>query len=186
MTTQNNKNEPANQVSTTTTQSRKPSKIVKYILEHKMLFSLLFALIVVFIWGQCKIIKLEKEKQAMTISHQARMDSLQKADFMLVSKVFSWAVRSDMMRNNFDQANQYIDQITKESTVTKAYAIDSDNNTIILSTAKDEVGLPVSDITLLQITETTVQTVNNVTRFITPITGLNREIGISVIETNLK
>lgn len=185
MTTPGNTNEPA-QIPTTTSTKRKPGRIVKYILDHKMLFSLLFALIVVFIWGQCKISQLEKEQQAMTASHQTEMDSIQKADYLLVSRVFSWAVRSDMMRNNFDQANQYLEQITKEPNVIKAYAIDADKNTILLSTEKEEVGLPVSDITLLQPTETTVQTVNNVTRFISPITGLNRKIGISVIETNLK
>lgn len=185
MTTENNPNLPESQTPSTTTTKKRPNKVVKYILNHKALFSLLFALIVVFIWAQCQIKKLEKENQALTVTHLAAMDSLQKADYLLVSKVFSWAVRSDMMRNNFDQANQYIGNITQESNVVKAYAIDTDKSIIILSSNKEDVGLPVSDITLLQPTETTVQIVNNVTRFISPITGLNRKIGISVIETNL-
>lgn len=186
MTTQITSNNPENQVTTTTSVKKKPNKVVKYILNHKMLFSLLFALIVVFIWGQCKISQLEKEKSALELTHQVKMDSLQKVDYMLVSKVFSWAVRSDMLRNNFEQANLYIDNIVKEPNITKAYAINSDNNTIILSSNKEDIGLPVSDVTLLQPTETTIQQLNNSTRFVTPIIGLNRQIGISVIETTLK
>ena len=63
MATQQTSDEPVNQVSTTTTTKRKPGKVVKYILNHKLAFSLLFALIVVFMWAQWQIHKLEKEKQ---------------------------------------------------------------------------------------------------------------------------
>ncbi|MHB9056474.1 MAG: hypothetical protein ACYC2P_10040 [Paludibacteraceae bacterium] len=186
MEQQNLNNSPGQQTGTTTTTKRRPGKLAKYILNHKGIFSLLFALIVVFIWAQCQINKLEKENQTLTLTYKAQADSLQKADFMVVSKVFSWAVRSDMMRNNYDQANQYIKNIVKEKHIKKAYAIDAAGNTIILSTNKQEVGLPVSDITLLQPAETTIMVNDSTTRYVTPITGLNRKIGISVIETDLK
>ena len=186
MASQQTSNEPVSQVSTTTTTKRKPSKIVRYILDHKLLFSLIFALIVVFIWGQCKIGQLEKQQDALKVAHKAQKDSQQQADYMLVSKVFSWAVRSDMMRNNFDQANQYIENIVKEPYIKKAFAIDAANNTIVLSSDKNEVGLPVSDITLLQPGVNSVVKNDSTMRIVTPITGLNKKVGISVIETSLK
>ena len=120
------------------------------------------------------------------MAHKAQMDSLQQADYMLVSKVFSWAVRSDMMRNNFDQANQYIENIVNEPYIKKAFAIDAANNTIVLSSDKNEVGLPVSDITLLQPGVNSVVKNDSTMRIVTPITGLNKKVGISVLETSLK
>ncbi len=189
MTTQNTTNNSTTTTTTTTTttkQKKRPNRLVKYILKHKVTFSLLFALIVVFIWGQWQISRLEKKNAALIETHQEQMDSLQKDDYLLVSKVFSWAVRSDMLRSNFEQANLYIESIIKVPIVTKAYAINSENNTIILSSNKEEIGLPVSDVLLLQPTETTMQNTPNGTRFVSPIVGLNRQIGISVIETTLK
>ena len=186
MATQQTSDEPVNQVSTTTTTKRKPGKVVKYILNHKLAFSLLFALIVVFIWAQWQIHKLEKEKQALTETYKMQTDSLRQADYMLVSKVFSWAVRSDMMRNNYDQANQYIDFIIREPHILKAFAIDAATHTIVLSSDKNEVGLPVADITLLRPVENAMVRSDSTVRFVTPITALNQKAGVSVLVTNLK
>ncbi len=186
MATENNPEIAAEQKTTTTVVTRKKSKLVKYILNHKLSFSLLFALIAVFIWGQFEINHLEKEKEALKAAHKSEMDSLRQADYMLISKVFSWAVRSDMMRNNYDQANQYISYILREPHIVKAFAIDATTNTIFLSSDKNEVGLPVADITLLRPAENTAVKNDSTTRFVSPISGLNNKAGISVIVTDLK
>ena len=179
---------PENQKSTTsvTRAKRSPGKVGKLILKNKLSFSLLFALIVVFVWGQWQIGKKEKEKQSLVKIHQIQTDSIQSADYLLVSKVFSWIARSDMMRNNFDQASQYMLKISKEPNITKAYIINTDNSTIILSSLQEEVGKPVIDIALLQTEANNIQQINGFKRFVIPISGLNRKIGLAVIETTLK
>ena len=86
-----------------------------------------------------------------------------------------------MLRGNFEQTCiKYI------SAYNKSLCINSENNTIILSSNKEEIGLPVSDVLLLQPTETAMQKTPNGTRFVSPIVGLNRQIGIAVVETTLK
>ena len=182
----NNPTEVQKQPTTTVTTSRKPNLFVKYILNHKLVFSLLFALIVVFIWGQWKISRLEKEKSELALIHAARMDSLNVENYKTISNIFSWALRSDLMRNNLDQANQYLQNVLKEPYVKKAYLIDIDKKLILLSTNKVENGLPVADITLLQPKHQVAVLNDSTTRFISPITGLNTITGVSVLEVDFR
>ncbi len=185
-TSENNDSTELQKQPTTTTTSRKPNRLVKYILNHKVAFSLLFALIVVFIWAQFSIRRLNKEKDALKVTYAAGLDSLKNENYKTISNVFSWAVRSDLMRNNLDQANQYVENVTKEPYVKKAYLIDVDKKIILLSTNKAENGLPVADITLLQPKHDVVKLNDSTTRFISPITGLNTIIGISVLEVDFR
>lgn len=172
--------------STTTTTSKKPNRLVKYILKHKTAFSLLFALVVVFIWAQCNISKLKKENLALTTVYELKIDSVAVENYKTVSKVFSWAVRSDLMRGNLDQVNRCLDNMLKEPYIKKAYIIDLEKSIILLSTNKAENGLPVSDVTLLQPAQNVVKLNNSTTRYISPITGLSSVIGMSVLEVDFR
>lgn len=184
-TIENNNSPELPKQPTTTTASKKPNKLIKYILKHKTAFSLLFALIVVFIWAQCNISRLNKEKEALAVSHALQMDSVRVENYKTVSNVFSWAVRSDLMRNNLDQADQYLNNVLKEPYVRKAYVIDINKSIILLSTNKSENGLPVTDVTLLQPKDDVVKLNDSIIRFTSPITGLNNIVGISVLEVNI-
>lgn len=187
MSTPENNNSPELQKQpTTTTATKKPNKLVKYILKHKTAFSLLFALIVVFIWAQCNISRLNKENSALKTAYESKIDSVTVENYKAVSDVFSWAVRSDLMRNNLDQTNQYLDNVLKQPFVKKAYVIDINKSTILLSTNKSENGLPVSDVTLLQPMKNVIKLNDSTTRFISPITGLNAFVGISVLEADFR
>ncbi|NLO72330.1 MAG: hypothetical protein GX102_15580 [Porphyromonadaceae bacterium] len=182
----NNSTEAQKQPATTVVASRKPNRFVKYILNHKLVFSLLFALIVVFIWGQIKINKLEKDMLKLGSVHAAQMDSSRVENYKSISNIFSWAVRSDLMRGNLDQASRYLNNVTKEPYIRKAYIVDLDKKTILLSTKKSEIGLPVSDITLLQSNYNVVKINDSTTRFTSPITGLNTIVGVSVLEADFR
>lgn len=179
-------NTPAEIKEKTTTTAKKQNKLGRYILRHKVTFSLIFALVVVFIWAQCSISKLNKANKALTVAYEAKMDSAKVDHYKAVSGVFSWAVRSDLMRNNIDQAAQYINNITKEPYILKAYIVDTDKNSILTSSNPAENGLPVSDITLLRATQSVTQLNDSITRFTSPITGLSTIIGVSVLEANFK
>lgn len=172
--------------STTTAASKKPNRLVKFILKHKAVFSLLFALIVVFIWAQCNIRKLKKENSALASAYELKIDSVTIENYKSVSDVFSWAVRSDLKRGNLDQVNRYLENVLKEPYVKKAFVIDLDKSIILLSTNKTENGLPVSDVTLLQPKQNVVKLNDSTTRFVSPITGLSDIVGVSVLEADFR
>lgn len=186
MENENQNNGNSDNLSTSTTNKKRSHNFFKYIWKHRgaSVFFVLF--FVSFISGIWNAYELKKEKNLLTEQFTAQKDSLQISDYALITKVFSWAVRSDMMRNNYDQANQYLKQIVKEPHIQKVFAIDVEKNVIVLSTDKNEVGMPVSDILLLQTNNAAIQYNSNSTRFIIPITGLNKKIGIAVIDTDLK
>ena len=183
---ENQNNDSVNQSSTSITKKKNRCKFFQFVWKHRgaSVFFVLF--LVASIWGIWNIYELKKEKNLLTEQFAAQKDSLQISDYALITKVFSWAVRSDMMRNNYDQANQYLNQIIKEPHIQKVFAVDVEKNVIVLSTDKNEVGMPVSDIVLLQTNNAAIQYNSNSTRFIIPITGLNKRIGIAVIDTDLK
>ena len=185
-TTENNNSPELQKQPATTTATKKPNRLVKYILKHKLVFSLMFALIVVFIWAQCNISRLNKENTAIENACKSKIDSVIVENYKAVSDVFSWAVRSDLMRNNLDQANQYLENVLKQPFVKKAYVIDINKSSFLLSTNKSENGLPVSDVTLLQPVKNVVKLNDSTTRFISPITGLNSFVGISVLEADFR
>lgn len=185
-TTENNNSPELQKQPATTTATKKPNRLVKYILKHKLVFSLMFSLIVVFIWAQCNISRLNKENTAIENACKSKIDSVMVENYKAVSDVFSWAVRSDLMRNNLDQANQYLENVLKQPFVKKAYVIDIDKKLILLSTNKAENGLPVADITLLQPKHQVAVLNDSTTRFISPITGLNTITGVSVLEVDFR
>ena len=170
----------------TTAASKKPNRLAKYILKHKTTFSLLFALIVVFIWAQCTIGRLSKANADLKIACEAKIDSATIEHYKVVSDVFSWSVRGDLMRKNPDQAGQHLENLLKQPFVSKAYVIDISRSIILLSTDRNESGLPVADVTLLQPVKNVVKLNDSTTRFISPITGLNTIIGISVLEADFR
>lgn len=165
---------------------KEPSRLVKYILNHKLVFSLIFALIVVFVWGQWRICKLEKQQKALIETYNLKMDSTQLANMMVTSKAFSWAVRSDMLRNNPDQVQLYLSNIISEPHIKKAFVVDAEKSLIILSSDKKEEGTPFLDAAAMQTKVTYFQQRDSVIRFISPYMGLNRKAGISVIEADFR
>ncbi|MFV0391342.1 MAG: hypothetical protein ACK5KP_05600 [Paludibacteraceae bacterium] len=170
--------------STTTTRKKKPNRVVKYVLKHKVSFSLFFALVVVYIWGQCAIRKLNKENETIIASTEAKLDSLNLENYSVLSNVFAWTIRGELTRNNPEQATQYLTNVIQLPHIKKAYVIDTDKKIILLSTTEAEIGLPVADMTLLQPKESVAVMNDSTVRFISPITGLSNLIGISVLEAN--
>ena len=171
---------------TSTTKVRRQSKFGKIILKHKLNFSLAFALLFVFIWAQWRINKLEKEKVAIQTTHVAEMDSLKLADYVELGKVFSWAVRDDIMRNNLNLAQIHLNNIVENEYIEKAYIINTTDNSILISSNEGEAGLPLAEALLTEAAEANVIRTGGKTRIVTPISGLNNKIALSVLETTLK
>lgn len=177
-------------LSASTTQAVKSKKrknrFGKYLLRHKMVFSLLFALIAVFVWAQLTIRKQRKEKEALIASMAITFDSLNVENHKTLATIFTWTIRNDLMRKNIEQLDKYLINVVQLPYIKKAYIIDPESKTILLSTDSSENGLPVSDITLLHPKTSAIQMNDSTFRLIAPVTGLSGFIGISVLEADFR
>lgn len=166
---------------------KKPSKLGAFILRHKLVFSLLFALIVVLLWAFIKMSIMEKrfEKQLteQTSMYETRIDSLTAMHLELTSKMLSLAIRSELTRNNKEQVNQFFLSFIKETGVQKIMLVDAATAKVLVSTDKKDEDSFFSDPVLA--TEKTVHHYTNSTlRVVSPVMGLNNKIGVLVIEFN--
>jgi L-lactate utilization protein LutC len=169
-----------------TGKSKKPGKIGTLILNHKMVFSLLFALIVVFLWAiiKMKIMENRFEKQTTELKkeYESKIDSLTTKQLDLTSRVFSWAVRSELTRENKEQVNQFFLSFIKEPGIKKVEYVDAANSRVILSTDKKDEGTVYSNQVAVMTDETIHFTNDSILNVITPVMGLNSKLGILVIE----
>jgi len=162
-------------------------KIWKIIKNHPVSSILLIALIVVFAWFSIKLNSTKKqfeiEKSELVRNYELQIDSLQLKNIEFTSRVFSWSVRSEMMRNNEENLNQLVTVFIKESNANLLHIVSYEKNSIIISSDKKHEGesfVAASNIdfkkqvTLGDSIETTVYT---------PIYGLNNEIGLLIVKT---
>jgi len=109
----------------------------------------------------------ERKINELNKKHQERvgflLDSvmLERSDFMeytteffeasnqeqlgLMLKTFVWAVRAEILKNNYDQIDQYITQLIREPSILKVMLIDSKGTVLVSSDRKDQ-DQPFSDL----------------------------------------
>lgn len=153
---------------------KKTSKL-KYVWNHKLVFFLLLLIVAGAGWFAVKYYSLKlqfnKEKEFITSKF---VDE--------TSKVFSWAIRGELIRDNRDQVNQFFMNLVKEPGFKKIQLIDSNTSKIIISTDKKDEGTSVSDTTILNAGTLRQIKTDSLIRSITPVMGLNSRIGILVID----
>jgi hypothetical protein len=171
------KNNTSEVQKTTSAIIEKEKHFIKYVF-----WGLFVVIIIISIMALIKIRRLQEENIKEQVMYENKLDSLHTADMITMSKAFSWAVRSDLLRGNKDQAQLHLDNLLKEPHIKKAYIIDAEKNTVLLSTNNAEIGTPYADFTVINAKETTVNKSENTVRFATPIMDLNKKLGISVIE----
>jgi hypothetical protein len=156
---------------------KKTSK-TRYVWNHKLVFFLLLIIVVGAGWAAIKFFTLkrsfDKEKQEITSKF---VDE--------TSKVFSWAIRSEMLRDNRDQVNQFFVDLVKEPGFRKIQFIDLKNSTVMISTDKKDEGTLVNDTVILNAIELRQMPNGDMIRSITPVMGLNSRIGILVIDRTI-
>ena len=147
----------------------------KFVWNHKLVFFLLLVIIAGGGWGAIQYYTLKRsfnnEKQHITSMF---VDE--------TSKVFSWAIRGEMVRENRDQVNQFFMHLVKEPGFKKIQLIDTNNSTVIVSTDKKDEGSTVADTTILNANVPKQITNNGLIRSITPVMGLNARIAVLVID----
>lgn len=168
-----------------TVAKKEPSKFGAFILRHKMVFTLLFVLLGVFLWTFIKMSIMEnqfdKQKLEMQTTYENRIDSLTVHQLVLTSKVFSWAIRSELTRENKEQVNQFFLSFIQEPGVTNVKLVDTNTSKVLLSTDKKDEGSVFTNPAML--TDNPIyQTKDSILQVICPVMGLNNKIGALVIE----
>lgn len=163
---------------------------MRYIILHKAVLILLFVILIVFVWAWLTIGYMKRDFATRTNEivqkYEVKIDSLNMARMELTATVFSWAIRSEMIRENLEQVNQFFLSFIKESDVIKLQLINPQDGMIILSTDKKDEGQFISDSVLLA-AENVLSVKDSLQyRISSPIMGLNSKIGILVIEVKNK
>lgn len=167
-------------------EGKKESKILTLLKKHWFVFFLIAVIIVLLLWAVIKIQIVEKrsikEKEQLVNLYEQRMDSLNLSNMEVTSKVFSWAIRSEMTRQNMEQVNQFFSAFVKEPNIRKVQLIDPVTGTVLLSSDKKDEGSIIQDTTILQ-AEKSVRIVGATGDIIiNPVMGLDTRIGVLVIE----
>lgn len=167
-------------------QEKKESKIWKFIMKHKTFSALLLVIIVLLAWAFIKMSLMESdfndEKAQIVTNYEMKLDSLNSERLKLTASTFSWAIRSELLRENKEQINQYFNEFIKNPDITKLQLINPETSIVELSTDKKDIGNKV--ITFNAVQKQTIVTDSTDFQIVTPITGLNKKLGIFVMEVN--
>ncbi|MDO7170674.1 hypothetical protein [Mariniflexile sp. AS56] len=164
--------------------TKTPSKIGVFLKKHKYYVLLIVLLMSSIIWHYASMALLRNsfttEKASIESTYKLKLDSLNSNRLQLTAKTFSWAIRSELLRENTDQVNQFFNDFIKNESIEKLQFIDSETNTITISTDKKDEGLVDSKFT----NTINQEVIKDSTYFqlVTPITGLNKRIGVFVMK----
>lgn len=151
---------------------------------HWQLYVILFlilALVGMYFWKNLAVGKVRTEvsnKAAEIIGEQNN------SYLRLVSIPLVWAVRSEMIRDNYDQINQYLANFVKEKNMKELVVAKTDGK-VVAATNKKLEGTNISTsfpADVLQTAETTITVrENGEYQVVSPVMGLNAKLGVLVL-----
>lgn len=152
----------------------------------KYYIGLFLIIIIILIWHFSKIHFLEKntekEKLGIVNKYEIKLDSLNAVHLQLTAKAFSWAIRSELIRGNTDQINQFFNEFIKTPGILKLQLINTENSVIEISTDEKDVGTQNIDYINIKSQKTIIET--SELKIVTPISGMNKQIGVFILEAN--
>ncbi|MFN4762371.1 hypothetical protein ACKGJN_04540 [Gillisia sp. Q332] len=175
------------------------NKFLDFLKKNIVAVSLALILIIVLIWYSIKISTIEKqyeeqktelvtesenERSALITKYESEKDSLEIRNLESSTKIFSWAVRSELMRNNTENLNQLINAFVQESGADLVQLIDPKTNIITLSSDKKFEGVEYPQKIDYALTEPPTFMEEGGTKIITPVMGLNSALGILIVQIN--
>ncbi len=159
---------------------------LSFIKKHIVVLVLVLIIIGVFLYSMIRVNMLERahEKQTdeLISEYNVKIDSLTISNMKLTARVFTWAIRSEMIRENREEVYHFFSNFIKEPKVTNIQLIDPDSFEVMLSTDKKDEGVVVENKDLYDIDELFIKTDPASVKFINPVMGLDRKLGILVIK----
>ncbi len=178
------KEEPAYQKRNIKDSVKKENKFVKFILKHKYYFGLIAVLLIILLWSFIKTALLKSDfnsqKQQIISNYELKLDSLNSDRLLLTAKTFSWALRSELLRENKEQINLFFIEFIKNPEIIKLQLINAKTSVVEISTDKKDEGEIVSGFNLIE--DQVIKKDSAAVLIVTPIYGLNKKIGIFVMQ----
>jgi hypothetical protein len=144
------------------------------------------ALIIAILWGvlsnQRTAKRYQKELTQLQEVHAAQLDSLHIDSGELLAQSLSWAVRSELMRENNEQVNGYFMEALKIDAVLSIRLVDHISGKNVLATNKKDEGKPETNEFILQATSVSTEIAADKNTIVAPIFGFNKQLGVLVIE----
>ncbi len=168
------------------TPSKKENKFLKFVMKNKYYIGLVLIIFVVLAWSFIRMAVMEsdfeEEKVQVISNYELKLDSLNSDRLKLTATAFSWAIRSELIRENKEQINQFFNEFIKNPEIVNLQLINSETSIVELSTDKNDIGNKVNTFNSVQ--EQTIVSGFIDFQIITPINGLNKKLGIFVMQVN--
>jgi len=159
--------------------------VVHFIKNNLLTLFLVLGLVVVFIWltvqNRSQRKQFEQEKSALVTAHENQMDSLRIEQITFATEVFSWSVRSELLRNNTENLNQLLTVFVQQSGADLVQVINATDKVVLLSSDKKFEGTPVADTTLNGLSSTRVLREAKTVTIMSPIMGFNDKLGVLLV-----
>ena len=173
-----------NKTESTTEKLTAPKKNI--VQKHPVVFLLAGALVIAILWGvlsnQRTAKRYQKELTQLQEFHAAQLDSMHVESGELLAQSLSWAVRSELMRDNNEQVNGYFIEALKIDAVLSIRLVDQTNGKIILATNKKDEGTTETHEFILEATAISTEQTAEKNTIVAPIFGFNKQLGVLVIE----
>jgi len=125
-----------------------------------------------------------QEKSALILEQANTIDSLKMNHLKFATEVFSWSVRSELIRENTENLSQLLTFFVKDSGADLVQLIDPKNQKILLSSDKKFEGNQSSENNLVEINNTIMIRNQNSFKILSPIMGFNDKIGVLKVVIN--
>ncbi len=158
---------------------------MKFIKKHIFVLLLVLVIIGLFFYSMIRVNMLERtheEKTEKLISeHKDKIDSLNISNMKFLTEVFSWSIRSELIRNNREEVNHLFNELIKVPNVIKVQLIDPESFEITMSTDKKDEGEVVleEDFNVNRLVKKEYQ---GEVMFINPIMGHNILLGVLAVK----
>lgn len=161
-------------------------KIIPFIKSIKLSTVLGVLLLIVVVWSFIKIRSDEKkfanEKTVLITRYETERDSLQIKSLEFASTVFSWSIRSELLRNNMENLSQLLTVFVQESEADLVQIVNPETKAVMLSSDKKYEGNEYSGEMNFELNEPVIIKEDQKVSILTPIMGFSSRIGVLIAE----
>ena len=188
-TGQNNQNNELNESNMQNKPQKALAKKIWEVAKKNPFTTILLIVLIAFIsWSTIKMnydkYQFEKDKIQIIENYTSKIDSIKLNNIQFSSTVFSWSVRSELIRQNMENLNQLFTYYVKNSSTNLVQLVDLKENKIIISTNKQFEGELFTLTTSVDLNKQTTVNTDSKTIIYTPIMGFNDAIGLLIVSVD--
>ncbi len=162
------------------------SKFFGIVKNNKLSTLLLLIMIVGAVWFLLQFRNLDSQRTTLITQYETKIDSLNIKHIEFSSEVFSWAVRSELLRDNVENLNQLLTIFIQKSGVDLVQIVNPIDKMVLISSDKRFEGNPYNGMVNINVRETETIIDSTKVDIVTPVMGFNNMIGVIIIEFNKK